>query len=109
MTQSLPDPTKWLTDLMTSRAHGAVARRRRRRDARRRIAAATAPWTKAVADITALQMDALQQLTAPWAAADAGRCADRASRSRTGGSPARRGARTRATRRSPGPTSRRPT
>jgi polyhydroxyalkanoate synthase len=32
------------------------------------MAAAAAPWTKAVADITALQLDTLKKMTAPWTA-----------------------------------------
>jgi polyhydroxyalkanoate synthase subunit PhaC len=76
MTQSLPDPTKWLTDLLKSEpmalwpAVGDVA------ETSKAMAAAAAPWTKAAAELGALQMSVFQQLTAPWRAvlpgADAG-------------------------------------
>jgi polyhydroxyalkanoate synthase subunit PhaC len=66
MSRPTPDPTRWLTDLMATE-HPLwptmdVA------ETQKAVAAATAPWTKAVADITALQMEALKTFTAPWTA-----------------------------------------
>jgi polyhydroxyalkanoate synthase len=64
MSQPTPDPTRWLTELMSTEhvmwpdLHIA--------DSAKAMAAATAPWTKAVADITALQLEALKTLAAPW-------------------------------------------
>jgi poly[(R)-3-hydroxyalkanoate] polymerase subunit PhaC len=66
MSRPTPDPTRWLTDLMSTQQvpwpnldiTGTS----------QAMYAAMAPWTKAVSDITALQMEALKQLTAPWAA-----------------------------------------
>ncbi len=67
MTRATPDPTRWLTDLMSTEhvlwpSLDAVA------ETTKAMAAATAPWTKAVADLTKLQLDTLKQLTAPWLA-----------------------------------------
>ena len=58
MSQPTPDPTRWLTELMSTE-HVMwpgldVA------DTTKAMAAAAAPWTKAVADITALQLEALK-------------------------------------------------
>ena len=66
MTQSAPDPAKWLMDLMTSERAalwppGQVA------DTAKALAAIAAPWTKTVAEVTKWQMDTLRQMTAPWA------------------------------------------
>ena len=66
MSQPTPDPTRWLTELMSTEhvmwpgLHVA--------DTQKAMAAAAAPWTKAVADITALQLEALKTLAAPWTA-----------------------------------------
>jgi polyhydroxyalkanoate synthase len=66
MSPATPDPTRWLTELMSTEhvlwPTMDVA------DTAKALAAAAAPWTKAVGEITALQMDALKQLTAPWTA-----------------------------------------
>jgi polyhydroxyalkanoate synthase subunit PhaC len=66
MSRPTPDPTRWLTDLMSTEhvlwPNLDIA------DTSKALAAAAAPWTKAVADITALQLDALKKLTAPWTA-----------------------------------------
>jgi polyhydroxyalkanoate synthase subunit PhaC len=67
MTQSLPDPTKWFTDLLKSEhmplwPAGDVA------ETSKAVAAAAVPWTKAAAELGALQMTMFQQLTAPWLA-----------------------------------------
>jgi polyhydroxyalkanoate synthase subunit PhaC len=77
MTQT-PDPTRWLTEILStdhvlwptldvadttgaaSAATGAAT------DAAKAWAAVAAPWTKAVADLTTLQLQAVQQLAAPW-------------------------------------------
>ena len=71
MSQPTPDPTRWLTELMSTE-HVMwpgldIA------DTTKAMAAAAAPWTKAVADITALQLEALKTLAAPWTVADARR------------------------------------
>jgi polyhydroxyalkanoate synthase subunit PhaC len=67
MSTATPDPTRWLTDLMSTEhvlwPSLDVA------DTSKALAAAAAPWTKAVADITKMQMDVLQQMAAPWLAA----------------------------------------
>ncbi|MDT0349818.1 PHA/PHB synthase family protein [Pseudonocardia charpentierae] len=66
MSQPTPDPTRWLTELMSTEhvmwpdLHIA--------DTAKAMTAAAAPWTKAVADITALQLEALKTLAAPWTA-----------------------------------------
>ena len=66
MSQPTPDPTRWLTELMSTEhvmwpgLHIA--------DTAKAMAAAAAPWTKAVAEITALQLEALKTLAAPWTA-----------------------------------------
>ena len=66
MSQPTPDPTRWLTELMSTEhvmwpdLHVA--------DTAKAMTAAAAPWTKAVADITALQLETLKTLTAPWTA-----------------------------------------
>jgi len=66
MTRATPDPTRWLTDLLKSGNLrwpapdvSAVAKA---------MTAATEPWTKAVADLTALQMETFSTLTKGWAA-----------------------------------------
>jgi polyhydroxyalkanoate synthase subunit PhaC len=65
MSQAPPDPARWLTDLMSSEdavlwPTGPVA------DTAKALAAAAALWTKAVAEFTTWQLNALQQVTAPW-------------------------------------------
>jgi polyhydroxyalkanoate synthase len=66
MTRATPDPTRWLTDLLESGSlrwpvpdMTAVTKA---------MTAATEPWTKAVADLTALQMETFSTLTKGWAA-----------------------------------------
>ena len=66
MSRPTPDPTRWLTDLMST--EHVLWPNLDITGTSKAVYAATAPWTKAVADITALQMDALKQLTAPWTA-----------------------------------------
>jgi polyhydroxyalkanoate synthase len=66
MSRPSPDPTRWLTDLMSTEhvfwPTVDVA------ETSKAFAAAAAPWTKAVAEITALQLETLKTLTAPWTA-----------------------------------------
>jgi polyhydroxyalkanoate synthase len=69
MSTSLPDPTRWLTDLMKGQhavlwPGGDIAE-----SSAKALAAAAAPWTKAVAELSALQMSMVQQLMQPWTAA----------------------------------------
>jgi polyhydroxyalkanoate synthase len=66
MSRPAPDPTRWLTDLVSTEHFPwpqlDVA------ETTKALMAATAPWTKAVADLTALQLDAVKALTAPLTA-----------------------------------------
>ncbi|HET7474392.1 MAG TPA: class I poly(R)-hydroxyalkanoic acid synthase [Dermatophilaceae bacterium] len=67
MSQPLPDPTRWLTELMQSRNQVLwpsldIA------DTSRALAAAAAPWTQAVAEFTSWQMKGLQTMLGGWAA-----------------------------------------
>jgi polyhydroxyalkanoate synthase len=62
------DPTAWLLELMKTEP-AALWPPVDIVDTGKAIAAAAAPWTKAVADFTAMQLTALQQMTAPWAGA----------------------------------------
>ena len=60
------DPAQWLRELMRIEPAALwppvdIA------DPGKAFAAAAAPWTKAVADFTAMQLSAMQQLAAPWA------------------------------------------
>lgn len=68
MSQQLPDPTRWLTDLMKAE-HTVLWPAGDIFDNSKTLAAAVAPWTKAVADFTAWQLSTLQQMAAPWTAA----------------------------------------
>jgi polyhydroxyalkanoate synthase len=68
MSQQLPDPTRWLTDLMKA-DHTVLWPSGDAFDTAKTLAAAAAPWTKAVADFTAWQLNTLQQTAAPWMAA----------------------------------------
>jgi polyhydroxyalkanoate synthase len=60
------DPTRWLTDLMSTQH--VLWPNLDITGTSQAVSAAMAPWTKAVSDITALQMEALKQFTAPWTA-----------------------------------------
>jgi polyhydroxyalkanoate synthase subunit PhaC len=62
------DPAQWLLDLMTTEP-AALWPPVNIADTGKAVAAVSAPWTKAVADFTALQLTAVQQMTAPWTAA----------------------------------------
>jgi polyhydroxyalkanoate synthase subunit PhaC len=67
MSQPLPDPARWLTDLMKAEPitlwpAGDVA------EGSKALAAAAAPWTKAFAELGALQLNMFQQLTNAWTA-----------------------------------------
>src|SRR3954462_9468198 len=68
MSHPVPDPTHWLVDLMKSEdavlwSTGPIA------DTSKTIAAAAAPWTKAVADFTSWQLTSMQQMATPWISA----------------------------------------
>ena len=67
MTQSLPDPTKWMLDLMKSE-HTVLWPAGDLTEASKAVASFMAPWTKAVAELGALQLDMFQQLMSPWMA-----------------------------------------
>ncbi len=67
MSRPTTDPTRWLTDLMSTQ-HVLWPAGLDITGTSQAVTAAMAPWTKAVADITALQLDALTKLTEPWAA-----------------------------------------
>jgi poly[(R)-3-hydroxyalkanoate] polymerase subunit PhaC len=60
----VPDPQRWLQDLMSAE-HAPWAGLDPSAPAKA-MAAALAPWTKAVADVTALQLDAMRRLATPW-------------------------------------------
>jgi polyhydroxyalkanoate synthase len=66
MSRATPDPTRWLSDLLSTEhlrwPSLDVG------DTAKALAAATAPWTKAMADLTALQWDTFNQLTSTWQA-----------------------------------------
>ena len=66
MSRPAPDPTRWLTDLMS--AQHVLWPSLDITGTSQAMTAATAPWTKAVADLTALQLDAFQKMTASWTA-----------------------------------------
>jgi polyhydroxyalkanoate synthase len=68
MSQQLPDPARWLADLMKAE-HTVLWPAGDIFGASKALAAAAAPWTKAMADFTAWQLNALQQAAAPWPAA----------------------------------------
>ena len=67
MSQQTPDPARWLADLMQAQqavlspAGGLFG-------TSETLDAAAKAWTKAVADLTAWQLSAFQQLAAPWTA-----------------------------------------
>ena len=95
MSRPASDPTRWFTDLINSQKALLAAT----------FDGAEVPaakqWTDALTSFTKWQMDSWNQLTTQWAAMFG---MGPSSRSRTGASPARRGPRTRASRRSPAPT-----
>jgi polyhydroxyalkanoate synthase len=68
MSAAPQDPAKWLRDLMKAEPAAlwppiGIA------DTGKAVAAAAAPWTKAVAHFTATQLAAVQQVTASWTSA----------------------------------------
>ena len=67
MPEPLPDPTRWLTDLMKAE-HTPLWPSIDIADTPKALAAAAAPWTKAVSEFTKWQMESLTQLMAPWTA-----------------------------------------
>ncbi|MEP6559907.1 MAG: class I poly(R)-hydroxyalkanoic acid synthase [Nakamurella sp.] len=68
MSQPLPDLTRWFADLMKTEKT-PLWPTMDLAETPKMLAAAAAPWTKAVADITKWQMDAMAKFAAPWAAA----------------------------------------
>jgi poly[(R)-3-hydroxyalkanoate] polymerase subunit PhaC len=66
MTRATPESTRWLTDLMST--EHVLWPKVDIADTTKAMAAATAPWTKAVAEITKLQLDTLTKLTTAWTA-----------------------------------------
>jgi polyhydroxyalkanoate synthase subunit PhaC len=71
MSQQIPDPTRWLADLMKVQ-HTVLWPTGDTSSTAETLAAAATSWTKAVADLTAWQLNTLQQMAAPWTAALAG-------------------------------------
>ena len=74
MSSPTQDPTKWLVELMRTDQKALwpgldVA------ETGKAMAAAAAPWTKAVADFTSWQIEAVQQMTSAWTAAMPGAAA----------------------------------
>ena len=67
MSQPLPDPTRWLADLMKSQH--TVMWQSDVADTSKALAAAAAPWTEAVAELHQMADRRDEQFTAPWAAA----------------------------------------
>jgi len=59
------DPAQWLRDLMKAEP-AALWPPLDIADTGKAVAAAAAPWTKAVADFTAMQLRVMEQMTAPW-------------------------------------------
>ena len=68
MSQQIPDPARWLTDLMKGQ-HTVLWPEGGSFDTSGALTAAATSWTKAVADFTAWQLSTLQQMADPWAAA----------------------------------------
>ena len=66
MTRATPDPTQWLRDLLSTEhvlwPSLDIA------ETTKAMTAATEPWTKAVAEITKLQMDTFTKLASAWTA-----------------------------------------
>ena len=66
MTRATPDPTRWLRDLLSTEhvlwPSLDIA------ETTKAMTAATEPWTKAVAEITKLQMDTFTKLASAWTA-----------------------------------------
>src|SRR5690348_1262917 len=65
--RGLPDPARWLADLMKVQ-HTVLWPAGDISGTSETLAAAATSWTKAVADLTAWQLSTLQQMTAPWTA-----------------------------------------
>src|SRR5438132_12479957 len=68
MSQQIPDPARWLADLMKVQ-HTVLWPTGDIFDTSQTLAAAATSWTKAVADLTAWQLGTLQQMAAAWTAA----------------------------------------
>ena len=67
MSQQIPDPTRWLADLMKVQ-HTVLWPTGDIFDTSGTLTAAATSWTKAVADLTAWQLNTMQQMAAPWTA-----------------------------------------
>jgi Arc/MetJ-type ribon-helix-helix transcriptional regulator len=68
MSQQIPDPARWLADLMKAQ-HTVLWPTGDIFNTSETLAAAATSWTKAVADLTAWQLNTMQQMAAPWTAA----------------------------------------
>jgi polyhydroxyalkanoate synthase len=71
MSHQIPDPARWLADLMQVQ-HTVLWPAGDISDASETLAAAATSWTKAVADLAAWQLSALQEMAAPWTEALSG-------------------------------------
>jgi polyhydroxyalkanoate synthase len=67
MSQQIPDPARWLADLMQAQ-QAILSPVGGTFGTSEALDAAAKSWTKAVADLTAWQLSTFQQLTAPWTA-----------------------------------------
>jgi polyhydroxyalkanoate synthase len=68
MSQQIPDPTRWLADLMKVQ-HTVLWPTGDTSGTAEALAAAATSLAKAVADLAAWQLNTLQQMAAPWTAA----------------------------------------
>jgi polyhydroxyalkanoate synthase subunit PhaC len=66
MTRGTPDSTRWLADLLST--EHVMWPKLDIADTTKAMSAAAEPWTKAVAEVTKLQLDTLNQLTSAWMA-----------------------------------------
>src|SRR4051794_26396439 len=66
MTRGTPDSTRWLADLLST--EHVMWPKLDIADSTKAMSAAAEPWTKAVAEVTKLQLDTLNQLTSAWMA-----------------------------------------
>ena len=66
MTRATPDPTRWLSELLST--EHVMWPKLDIADSAKAMSAAAEPWTKAVAEVTKLQLDTLNQLTSAWMA-----------------------------------------
>ncbi len=68
MSQHLPDPARWLADLMTS-DRPVLWPTVGMADSTKALSAAAEPWTATVAEFTKWQQQGMRQMTAAWTAA----------------------------------------